>query len=77
MGPPLFLLLIHLSQEHKHCRAEGDKGVSKHPPKVREDARKVTDNERSLHINRVYEWERVRNLFECAAHKLEIKPNAR
>ena len=71
------LLFLHLSQEQKHRSGEDDKGVAENPPQVRKDARIVACNNGALHFDGVDEGKSIGDLFENAAHKVEVEPNAR
>ena len=71
------LLLFHLSQEQKNRGGEDDKGIAEDPPEVREDARIVAGDNGALHFNGVNKGQGVGDLFEHAAHKVEVEPNAR
>ena len=71
------LLFFHLSQEQKNRGGENDEGIAENPPEVREYARIVAGDNGALHLDGVNKGQGVGDLFEHAAHEVEIEPNAR
>ena len=71
------LLLFHLSQKQKHSGGEDDDSIAENPPQVWENIGVVAGDGGALHFDGMNEREGVGDFFESAAHKVEVKPNAR
>ena len=71
------LLLLHLSQKQQHRGGENDDGIAKNPPQVWEDACIVAGDSGTLHFDGMDKGQGIGDLFEDAAHKVKVEPNAR
>ena len=69
------LLPFHLAQEQQNCGGKQCGGIAQHPPQMGEYAGKISCKDRALHIDRMNEWKRLGELFECSAHQVKVKPN--
>ena len=71
------LLLFHLSQKEEYSCRKNDDSIAENPPQVWENIGVVAGDDSALHFDGVDKGEGVGDFFENAAHKVEVKPNAR
>ena len=71
------LYALHPAKEDEYCRDKGKGGVSEDDEKMRECAIEIARHGGALELYCVNERERVGNLFEYSAHKIEVKPHTR